>query len=485
MSDSAVNLCMENNFLISPDLDEKYITSEFINWVKKLDNPPLIIDLDIYNCFKKESRKVVVLPEKKRDGSVSSVKVVKSFGYDNNKKDMNDWFDYYTARFDNLKSILENRNELTNIMGVDSIKKNRNNNSISSIGLVKSLHTTNKGNIFFKLEDPSGVINCIILSKNDELMRESENMVNDEVVGISGNFSNNFFFVSNIVFPDIPNHPVKKSPVEEYACFISDTHVGSIDFEENTFNHFIKWLKGKNGNSSQKNISKKVKYLFVLGDLVDGVGVYPDQDKELVIKDIYKQYEVFAEYFKDLPDDIQVIVIPGNHDALRTSEPQPPLFKDISAPVFDINNVNVVSNPSLVNIGARKGFPGIDVMMYHGFSYTYYASNVPSLLDNGMDSPDKISKFLIKKRHLAPVHGSGLITPSNIDPFIIDPVPDVLATGHIHSLGISNYRGINLVAASCFQSMTSFMKKLGHHPTPGRVPLLNLKSRKIKVVDFK
>ena len=34
---------------------------------------------------------------------------------------------------------------------------------------------------------------------------------------------------------------------------------------------------------------KKIKYLFVVGDNVDGVGIYPNQDKELVCQTIEEQ----------------------------------------------------------------------------------------------------------------------------------------------------------------------------------------------------
>jgi DNA polymerase II small subunit len=122
--------------------------------------------------------------------------------------------------------------------------------------------------------------------------------------------------------------------------------------------------------------------------------------------------------------------------------------------------------------------------MYHGFSYTYYATTVPKLLKSGMDSPDTISEFLLRKRHLGPTHASALITPEALDPLIIENVPDVLVSGHIHRLGYRKYKSTNIVAASCFQKMTAFMQKLGHHPTPGFVPLLNLKTRAVKIMDF-
>jgi len=334
------------------------------------------------------------------------------------------------------------------------------------------------------LEDPTGEIICFVSAKNSDMVKKCENIVHDEVIGVTGTTSSRFFFINDIIFPEIPDSPLKTSPVDEYACFIADTHVGSIDFEAKSFEKFTNWLKGNCGTEEQKLIARKVKYLFVIGDLVDGVGVYPGQEKELEIKDIYKQYSALADYLKGLPEDIQLIFIPGNHDALRQSEPQPPLFNDIAKPLLELSNVNNLSNPSMVNIGKRPDFNGFNVLMYHGMSYTYYATTVPALLNVGMDKPELVGEFLLRKRHLGPSHASGLITPASFDPLIIDTVPDILTTGHIHKLGFKMYRGVNILATSCFQRMTSYMQKLGHHPTPGFVPLLNLKSRQIKVMNF-
>jgi DNA polymerase II small subunit len=306
-----------------------------------------------------------------------------------------------------------------------------------------------------KLEDPTGVITVFVSAKKSELVNKCLNIVNDEVIGVVGNTSSNFFYASDLVFPEVPDSPMKYSPVDEYACFIADTHVGSIDFENKMYNNFTNWLKGKNGTNEQKETARKVKYLFFIGDLVDGVGVYPSQESELIIKDIYKQYEVFSDYLKDLPEDIQLVFIPGNHDAVRSSEPQPPLFDDIAKPVYDLSNAKNLSNPSMVNIGKYSSFDGFNVLMYHGSTYTYYASNVPKLLNVGMDKPELVGEFLLKKRHLGPAHASSLTTPESVDPLIIDTIPDILTTGHIHKLGYKNYRGVNILATSCFQKMTS------------------------------
>ena len=77
-----------------------------------------------------------------------------------------------------------------------------------------------------------------------------------------------------------------------------------------------------------KDIAGKVKYLFISGDIVDGIGIYPNQEKELIIKDVFKQYEMFRDFVEQVPDYIEIFACPGNHDAVRRGEPMPALGKN-------------------------------------------------------------------------------------------------------------------------------------------------------------
>ena len=64
-------------------------------------------------------------------------------------------------------------------------------------------------------------------------------------------------------------------------------------------------------------MASKVKYVIIAGDLVDGVGIYPSQQEELEIKEIVAQYEEFCRLIKQIPADKQIIICPGNHDAVH------------------------------------------------------------------------------------------------------------------------------------------------------------------------
>ena len=72
----------------------------------------------------------------------------------------------------------------------------------------------------------------------------------------------------------------------------------------------------------------------------------------------------------------------------------------------------------------------------------------------------------------------------NEDALLIKEIPDILTTGDLHKPEVSDYNGILLIASSCWQSITPFEEKVGNHPDPCKVPILNLKTREIKILDF-
>ncbi|MBC8444288.1 metallophosphoesterase [Candidatus Woesearchaeota archaeon] len=189
--------------------------------------------------------------------------------------------------------------------------------------------------------------------------------------------------------------------------------------------------------------------------------------------------------FKKIPHNIEIIACPGNHDASHIAEPQPPFYKEFASALYEIPNLTIVSNPSMINIHASEDFEGFNVLMYHGYSFDYYVANVSAVRNQGgYDRADLIMKHLLQRRHLAPTYTSTPYIPKKEDPLIIEKLPDFFATGHIHKCSISSYKNITLICGSCWQSKTSFQEKVGHHPEPARVPIVNLKTRAIKILRF-
>ena len=416
----------------------------------------------------------------------NDVEVVFSYQEKSHERNVEDFVALFNARYQAIKKFLQSRQELQNLLSISKVKLKKDREELSIIGVVAEKQITKNKNLLLRIEDPTGTISVLVNINKPDLYQEAKSIVEDEVIGVSGVNGNNIVFANNIVWPDVPNQELKKSPEEGYVIFLSDLHVGSVDFLPKEFDRFLRWINGKLGDESQIAIAKKVKYVVIAGDLVDGVGIYPNQDKELEIKDIYEQYEKCASLLKEIPSHIKLIIAPGNHDASRIAEPQPPLPKDYAEPVHKLKNATLVSNPAYVKIGQTENFSGFTVLIYHGYSFDYYVDNVEFLRNKGgYDRPDLLMKFFLKRRHLAPTHTSTLYIPEKkFDPLVITQVPDIFVTGHIHKSCAVNYKGITLISGSCWQSATSFQKKLGHHPEPARVPVMNLKTREIKLLKF-
>ena len=433
-----------------------------------------------YNQF------IKFLYTKKAKIKQEKVKIIHSYSEDSKKRGVQDFVQHFNIRYKLLEKILMGRPDLKNITTINRIVNKRDREQVSLIGMVSSKKLTKNKNLILTLEDQTGTINILVNKNKPELFNEAESIVLDEILGINGVNGQNIVFANQIFWPEVTHKELKKSQDEAYAIFLSDLHVGSNNFLPEAFNKFIKWINQQMGNEKQKEIASKVQYIFIVGDLVDGCGIFPNQEKELIIKDIYAQYEECARLLSQIPSRINLIICPGNHDAMRIAEPQPPLYKDFAKAIYDLPNVISLSNPSFVNIHSSETFSGFDVLLYHGYSFDYYVANVDSIRNNGgYNRADLIMKFLLKRRHLAPTHTSTLYIPDTAkDPLTITNIPDFFITGHIHKSIAANYKNVTLISGSCWQSKTSFQEKVGHNPEPGRVPMVNLKTREIKILKF-
>ena len=415
--------------------------------------------------------------------------ILKSYNKAPEKRAVQDFVSHYKARYNQLKKILLNRPELSTTTSISRIIHKQNREQVTLIGIVKEKSISKNNNIILTIEDITDSIKVVITQSNKELFEQAKDIVTDEVIGVIGSMGTKVVFTKQLFFPDIPqSNQLKKTPNEIYAAVISDIQVGSKLFLEEDFLKFIKWINGESGSEEQRALTKKVKYLFIVGDIVEGVGIFPNQLNELAIPDITEQYNKAAELFSLIRKDLQMILIPGNHDAMRLAEPQPILDKVYAAKMYEIPNITITTNPSLVNIASTPEFPGINVLMYHGFSFDYYSEQVESIRRSGKGISDRttaVMKFLIQRRHLAPSHGSTLFIPEKEeDPLVIDKVPDIFLAGHIHKASIANYNNVTLIAGSCFQSKSEFQEKVGHTPEPSRVPLINLKTRETRMLKF-
>lgn len=413
------------------------------------------------------------------------VQILQSYTKRSHKRSYEDFVAYLNHRFTALSRMLRRRQELQGATAI--ARAQQRGERVALIGMVCEKTITKNGNVLFTLEDQTGEIKALASVKKRELFELARDLVLDEVVGVTGRLGDGIIFVDTLSFPDIPTtHELKKGPLEEYVAIIGDPQVGSNQFLSKDFQKMLFFLQGKLGNEEQRRIAAKIRYVIIPGDLVDGVGVYPGQEEDLTIKDIKEQYARFADLLKMIPQHMKIIVMPGNHDAGRIAEPQPPLYKDFAQALYAMPNVLVLSNPAVIRLGATPSFPGFDFLLYHGYSLIYYSDNVPSIRERGgQKRAELIMKFLLQRRHLAPTHGSNLYIPDpEQDPLVIETVPDFFITGHIHRVAVAAYRGVTMINASAWLDTTDEQERRGLEPQPARLPIINLRTRDVKVINF-
>ena len=389
-----------------------------------------------------------------------------------------DFTKLFVNRYNSLRKILRNqRRELANAFPINRIHKS-GIKDIQIVGIVKEVRTTTNGHRLIELEDETDTAFCIALKNDYETINTANEVILDEIIGIRGQISKNgdLIIIKNIIYPDISiQNERHKAEIPIYAAFLSDIHIGSKQFMEDQWQAFLRWINGEIGNSRQRDVAGKIKYLLIPGDVVDGIGIYPNQDKELSIVDVYRQYEALAEQLRLIPNHVEIIMQPGNHDAVRPAEPQPTFEKEIQD-LFSDMNIKFIGNPCYLSLH------GVEVLSYHGQSLLDYATNIQHLKYN---EPIETMKVMLRKHHLAPTYGGYTpLAPEHFDYMVIDKIPDIFVTGHVHLAQIGEYRGITLLNASSWQSQTSYQKMLNFIPDSAKLPIVDLKSGNVTMMDF-
>lgn len=389
---------------------------------------------------------------------------------------LEDFVDHFRNRFDQMKVLLRSRPSEHPLMdSLSKVKSQGERSKVRLIAMVIDKRETKNGHLLIEVEDEKSSLLCLV-SKNSPLQVTAKTVLLDEVIGFEGFLSKDLFIVENILWPDLPFREKKLGTQDGYIAFLSDLHIGSKYFLQEKFHKFLQFLNG-NGSESERELSGKIKYLLIAGDLVDGVGVYPSQEKQLVTKDIYEQYAAFKEFMLSVPEHIHCIIAPGNHDAVRTAEPQPKLPSEFTQGLESYDNMHFVGNPSWFEVD------GLRALMYHGTSMDSLISALN--LKEGYSHPEKTAIELLKRRHLAPSYGDKTLVPEKVDYMVMHSEPDILHFGHVHKNGYAEYRGCFVVNSGTWQDTTDYQKRLGHIPTPCQLPLYHLSTGSLQVLNFK
>ena len=366
----------------------------------------------------------------------------------------------FTSRFNKLKKIISDRPESKMLKSIASIKAAKSDDDMYVCGLVTS-KISERNVTKLLLEDPSGSLEGIIF--DNELRKTADLLLNDQfIMARVGIGKNSGLIIKDLISPDVPDKASNRSESETFAVFLSDLHIGSKYFMEEEFSDFISWL------SSPDPVARKIRFLLIGGDLVDGVGIYPNQDKELVCQTIEEQLKKMESLISKIPNHIKIFIIPGNHDPGRRALPQPAIPKKYNSEVWEKENVIMVGNPAVVSLN------GVKVLMFHGQSIDDIVKTTPGL---SYDRPTDVMKHLLRARHLSPIYGSQTpIAPEVEDFMVIEDIPDIFHVGHVHRAQLDMYKGILLINSGSWQNQTPFQSSVGMTPNPGIALMVNLKT---------
>jgi len=389
---------------------------------------------------------------------------------------LEDYIEYFQDRFRRLHRIINRRMDARDACTILEAFRVPSNSKVKIVCMITEKRESKRG-IFLQVEDLEADATVFAPSENIELFRKAQRLILDQVVCISAvKGKNNLFIAEDIVFPDVPLKKPNKASIPVYAALLSDLHVGSKMFMEESFQRFILWLKGKIGNRRLKEIASHVKYIIIAGDIVDGVGIYPQQINELEIKDIYSQYEAAAKIIEQIPDYIEIVIIPGNHDASRRALPQPAISKEYAEPLYESRKIYSLGNPSTLSLH------GVNILLFHGRSLDDIISTVPKM---SFQTPSEAMKFLLQCRHLAPAYGLRTsIASERTDHLVIEKVPDIFHAGHVHMMNYTTYRGTLVTNSGAWQRQTEYQREMGHVPNPGIAPIVNLQNLQVTPISF-
>jgi DNA polymerase II small subunit len=390
---------------------------------------------------------------------------------------MEEFLLYFQDRFKRLEKILRQRMDVKAATPISEAIKSQPKTKMKIIGMVTEKREA-KQQLLVTIEDLNASATILVPTKApEEVQRKAQMLLPDQVVCFAvAKTRGRLFLAEDIIFPEVGQKPMRKASEPVYAVLTSDIHVGSKKFNKDAFKRFVLWLQGKYGNEEMREVSGHVKYVLMAGDVVDGIGVYPGQAKELAIRSIYDQYKALSSYIRRIPDYIEIAIIPGDHDATLKALPQPAISRNYAGGLYGLNNVHMLADPCSLSIH------GLEVLMYHGRSLIDVASSVPGI---SFAEAHKAMKVLMQSRHLAPTYGERtLITSTSRDFLVVDRVPDIFHTGHLHLLKSEMYRGVLMVNSGCWQAQTEYQEKGGIIPTSNVVPIINLQTMQVTTIDF-
>jgi DNA polymerase II small subunit len=396
-------------------------------------------------------------------------------GKSNSEGTTKDFLSFFQDRFSILSELIKRRGGIAPkpLKRIVPLPKNE---EVDIIGMVYKTWKTKNDHLAMELEDTEAKVIALVLKNDTALQPSAQKVMPDDVIGVKGiKLSDNLMIAKELIWPDIPHAKQRLINKPVSIATLTDVHVGSKLFLEKEFQEFLSWING-NCIPEEQELVGSIKYLMITGDNVDGVGVYPGQENELAIQDVYEQYETFCKLILQIPEYIEIFLIPGNHDAVRRADPQPALPEKMVALLKGRKNIHSMGSPAWIDV------EGLKIVLHHGASLHDLISSV-SYLDS--EHPAKAMADLLMRRTLMSTYGKGQpYVPEKKDYMAMKEVPDYIFFGEMHHNDYTHYRGTTIINGGTWQARTGYQVKLGHVPTPGVVPIVRLDTGKITEKRF-
>jgi DNA polymerase II small subunit len=380
------------------------------------------------------------------------------------------YLELFTSRFRQLAPMIRGRPGLENLRSVRDLRPGPALQSV--LGLVREVRTTSRQHhTIVTLDDETGSVE-ILVPHGSAPARLT--FLPDEVVGLKLRFAGGRDRLPTAVAVERPDVPVTRrhgrTERSRRVLLLSDLHVGSKTFLAADWEALVEFL-GERGPNPE--LARSVDTVVIAGDLVDGIGVYPRQERDIAIPDVVEQYVELGRRLAQLPPRLTIVAVPGNHDAVSPAEPQPALPASLGRPLGE--NVRLLANPSTFSLG------GTLITAYHGRGFD---DLIPALPGASYARPTEVMRRMLQMRHLAPVYGQRTpLAPADRDGLVLDPIPDILVTGHLHTHGVDRYRDVLLVNASAWQGETEYQRMRNIVPHPSRGTIVDLENLGYAIVD--
>jgi DNA polymerase II small subunit len=387
-----------------------------------------------------------------------------------------DFSHYFRDRFQKIASTFRVRQDARDATAISAALKASPKEKVKFLAMITEKRERQR-KIFLQLDDLEDSVTVLASPEERGAFEVAQKAPLDQVVCVEGVRSRGDLIVAkHILLPDIPDHKPHFADEDVWAVLLSDLHIGSKKFLDEQLGRVLDWLNLKVGNHNQREIASRTKYVILCGDIVDGIGIYPRQEQELAIVDLYDQYREAAKCIARIPDHVETIILPGNHDAVRQAMPQPRLPKDFGEPLYEARKLISLGNPSEISLH------GVRFLLHHGRSLDDIVASVPSI---DFTQPEKAMRLQLQCRHLAPEYGKRTaIAPEKEDHLVIQDVPDVFQSGHVHVVKYENYRGTQIVNSGAWQAQTDYQRRAGLIPTPGILTTVNLRTLQVHPIDF-